>query len=85
MEYIADVGVSPSARGQGIGTAFLENGLNRARQYARKLYALDVAENNPRAAALYQRFGFRHTGTRRFSGPERGIAVPAAHRMEMTL
>jgi ribosomal protein S18 acetylase RimI-like enzyme len=64
--------VAGAARGHGIGTALLDaikaeagaRGLTRVR--------LDVIESNPRARALYERQGFRATGTEQL-GPLRHL------------
>lgn len=56
--YIAQLGIAPEWRGQGIGTQLLENLLEQGRTAQRKVAALDVAVDNPRAQALYERLGF---------------------------
>ena len=56
--YIAQLGVTPEWRGQGIGTQLLENLLEQGRTAHRKVAALDVAVDNLRAQALYERLGF---------------------------
>lgn len=54
---IHDLCVSPSARGQGVGTALLEGVDNLARQYGCACVTLEVRADN-RARNLYLRHGF---------------------------
>ncbi|WP_063827492.1 GNAT family N-acetyltransferase [Streptomyces qaidamensis] len=49
--------VWPPARSHGIGTALIEAAEERAREPGRTAIGLGVAEDNPRAAALYARLG----------------------------
>jgi GNAT superfamily N-acetyltransferase len=57
--------VEPEARGRGVGTALVEAVVAWARaQGAARLY-LGVTSTNHTAIALYERCGFRPTGTRR--------------------
>lgn len=64
--------VDSAARGQGVGTLLLQAIADEAA--ARNLHQiqLDVIDTNPRARALYERFGFRATGTET-SGPFRWV------------
>ena len=50
--------VAPSVRDQGIGTALIEGLCVEARARGYRAARLDVALNNPRAKALYERLGF---------------------------
>lgn len=50
--------VSPQARGQGIGTLLLHAICDEAMARHYKSVRLDVVDSNPRAKALYERFGF---------------------------
>jgi [ribosomal protein S18]-alanine N-acetyltransferase len=61
--HLMNVAVDPAARGRGIGTAMLEELLERAGHAEQ--YTLEVRPSNASAIALYERFGFRSTGTRR--------------------
>ncbi|MFB9071445.1 GNAT family N-acetyltransferase [Citricoccus parietis] len=61
---VQTIAVVPEAEGQGLGTAMLqwmvaESGRRRARDLL-----LEVREDNPRAQALYARYGFEHIHTR---------------------
>ncbi len=78
--FIQKMGVSPEARGKGIGTALLSDAIARARAAGFRRCALDVATTNPRAQQLYERLGFRVTGERSLN--ER---VPDQRRMELVL
>lgn len=83
MQYVANLGVRPDRRSQGIGAALLQAQRTAAVQRGHALYALDVAVNNPRGQALYERLGFRVSGEQRFPGPA-GV-VPDTRRMEIPL
>jgi ribosomal protein S18 acetylase RimI-like enzyme len=56
--FLVDLVLLPAFRGQGHGTALLQD-LIRFAHASRRPLRLHVAKNNPRAAALYQRLGFR--------------------------
>ncbi len=62
--------VDERARGQGVGSALVEEIKHRARQDGRKAVRLEVAERNTRARALYERHGFVALKTTR-AGPAR--------------
>jgi ribosomal protein S18 acetylase RimI-like enzyme len=78
--YVALLGVPPDVRSRGIGTAVVLHGRAAAERLGRPTYALDVAETNGRARALYERLGFAVTRYQPWPGPP---GVPATHRMEM--
>ena len=63
--YIQTIGVIPEAQGTGIGglmlTALLEDAVRRGEQTV----TLEVRADNPRAQAVYERFGFLPIGRRR--------------------
>jgi [ribosomal protein S18]-alanine N-acetyltransferase len=61
--HLMNIAVDPAARGQGVGTALLEEMVARAGEDAS--YTLEVRPSNATAIALYERFGFRSAGTRR--------------------
>lgn len=56
--YLAHLGVSSTITGQGIGSQLIDFLLQQGREAGFSRCALDVAANNPRAQALYERFGF---------------------------
>lgn len=57
VDYVANFGVAEAARGQGIGSTMLSYFLAQAKQRGQRYYELDVALDNPRGQALYERFG----------------------------
>lgn len=82
-QYVANLGVCPSARSQGVGAALLTQQKMLAQQAGKRVYALDVSMQNPRAQALYQRLGFVPSGNQYFRGP--AGAVPDSCRLTMPL
>ncbi|POM26215.1 putative acetyltransferase [Actinomadura rubteroloni] len=63
-ELLLDVlAVSPEARGLGVGTTLLSAVADEARTRGRHRVKLEVVDTNPRAKALYERFGFRTVDT----------------------
>jgi ribosomal protein S18 acetylase RimI-like enzyme len=55
------IGVVPSARGKGVGSALIAALIARAREEARPGLSLAVDRANAAAIALYARFGFERT------------------------
>lgn len=64
--------VDTTARGQGVGTALLKAIIAEGRRRGYAEVRLDVIDTNPRARALYERFGFEAQGTQRL-GPLRHL------------
>lgn len=64
--------VDGAARGMGVGTALLAAVAQEAAARGLAQVQLDVIDTNPRARALYERVGFRATGTER-TGPLKGV------------
>ena len=62
---IQTIGVLPRFEGRGIGRALLTELLEEARRRGADNVMLEVRADNPRAQALYVRFGFRKIHTRR--------------------
>lgn len=61
---ISNVHVHPEARGRGIGTALIQAAEHRVAARGCGLITIGVTEDNPRAALLYARLGYRDTGLR---------------------
>ena len=58
------LGMAPAETGRGRGTAFVEAGLEYARErYDPERFELSVATFNERAIAVYERCGFERVGT----------------------
>ncbi|MFC4908601.1 GNAT family N-acetyltransferase [Actinomadura gamaensis] len=57
--------VSSAARGKGVGTKLLQATVDEARRRGLRRVRLEVVDTNPRARALYERFGFRWDRTER--------------------
>jgi ribosomal protein S18 acetylase RimI-like enzyme len=83
MHYVANFGVSQDFRGMGVGSKLLDHHCGLALALGRTHYVLDVSVENPRAQALYERYGFSINAENQFSGL-RG-AVPNTRRMTMRL
>jgi ribosomal protein S18 acetylase RimI-like enzyme len=82
---LCNLAVAPGKRGRGIGTALLEHGIAVARARGHRRFVLDVAETNPRAAALYARLGLRPEQSARCRDPRAAAHVPGSTRMALTL
>ncbi|MPY73161.1 MAG: GNAT family N-acetyltransferase [Alphaproteobacteria bacterium] len=61
---IVGIGVLPQRRRAGIGGALLADAMVRAAALGAEAIFLEVAEDNPAAAALYRSAGFRPVGRR---------------------
>lgn len=57
------IGVAPSARGQGLGTALLKGFADAARAAGYRSVVLSVETDNPEAASIYRHAGFQITRT----------------------
>ena len=60
--HLMNIAVDPSWRRKGIGATLLETVIDRAG--VDQTYTLEVRPSNPGAITLYERFGFRSSGTR---------------------
>lgn len=81
--YLANFGVDPACRSQGIGSAMIEHKLAEARQQGYQVFGLDVATTNPRGQALYTRLGLQVIKEKQFSGND--PRVPDCRKMELSL
>ncbi|MEY3731705.1 MAG: hypothetical protein RLZZ57_2461 [Pseudomonadota bacterium] len=68
--------VAPEKRGQGIGSALIRHGIAEARVRGLRRLILDVAENNPKARALYARLGFKSAKATRCRNPRAASRIP---------
>ncbi len=62
--WIAQLGVLPAARGQGLGARLITEAVRLMRSAGETTITLDVNVDNPHAIALYRRLGFTRTGRR---------------------
>ena len=83
--YVANFGVSPECRGQGVGAAMLNFKMAEARKQGFKRYGLDVAVTIPRAQKLYEGVGMKFVRERNFRGDYKRSPVPDCRRLEMLL
>ena len=60
--HVMNIAVDPPHRRRGIATSLLRGVIDRAGH--RESFTLEVRPSNPGAITLYERFGFRTTGTR---------------------
>jgi ribosomal-protein-alanine N-acetyltransferase len=60
--HVMNIAVDPPERRRGIATALLSEVIDRAG--AAESFTLEVRPSNPGAITLYERFGFRTSGTR---------------------
>jgi ribosomal protein S18 acetylase RimI-like enzyme len=63
--HLEGIGVQADLRSRGIGTALLEAVDRRTRDVGKTEVILEVVDTNPRAKALYERFGYRTVLTTR--------------------
>lgn len=82
--FVQRIGVRPEMRGQGIGSALLDDRIGAARAAGLRRAVLDVADTNPRAQVLYERLGFRVTGERELK-TKGSVEIPRERRMELGL
>jgi len=61
-EMIGNVVVHPDYRGMGIGRALVEAAIDAAQLHQSRWIGLEVRNDNPVAAGLYARYGFREVG-----------------------
>ena len=64
------VEVHPGHRGQGVGSALLDEAHRRLAMTGHRVVELSVDDGNPRAAALYRRMGYQVVGVGSDIGPD---------------
>lgn len=79
--HIANFGVHPEYRSQGIGQSLLSHIKTLAQQQGCSILSLDVSCENPRGQSLYERIGFKVVQETQFKGVE-NAKVPNGRRME---
>ncbi|MDA1192475.1 MAG: GNAT family N-acetyltransferase [Candidatus Poribacteria bacterium] len=83
---IEDMGVFPALRGYGIGTALIEACERVARERGHSRIGLAVnPTRNSSARALYERIGFRFSGTSPYHDTTRRIADPNGDHLVMEM
>ena len=82
---ILTIAVDPGARRQGVGRALLGAALQAAAERGVQSVFLEVAEDNPAAAALYAGAGFEPIGRRRAYYPRVGGAAVDALALRLRL
>ncbi|HVL00527.1 MAG TPA: N-acetyltransferase [Dongiaceae bacterium] len=81
--YLANFGVDPNLRSQGIGSRMIRHKIDEAKRQGYTIFGLDVAVTNPRGQALYTRLGLEVKKEKVFSGNDPN--VPACRKMELAL
>ncbi len=81
--YVDGIAVAPALRGNGIGTRLLDEVVAAARVHDKRFVRLEVVDTNPRARALYERYGFKVTGTQSFRYQQRWTGFGAMISMEL--
>ncbi|NNP70580.1 N-acetyltransferase [Acinetobacter sp. Ac_5812] len=79
--HIANFGVHPDYRGQGIGSLLLQHLKVSAQQQGYVALSLDVSQENHRGQQLYERIGFKVIKETIFKGA-RNYSIPNGRRME---
>lgn len=63
--HLLNLTVRPALQGQGFGRLLLDDAVRAARRGGMATMLLEVRPSNPRAIAIYQRYGFVRIGLRR--------------------
>lgn len=83
--YLSSFGVSPAQRSTGVGSSMIRLKVAQARASGHEVFSLDVADDNPRAEALYLRLGLKIIRRKAFFGHRRDIVVPNSKKMSLVL
>ncbi|MHA1520778.1 MAG: GNAT family N-acetyltransferase [Promethearchaeota archaeon] len=83
--YIGVIAVSKLYRGKGIGTQLLKAVEDYAREKGFKFITLEVINTNPRAHALYERFGFENIKERKFGAITKRAGFTSSFKMKKIL
>ena len=79
---VQTVAVAPAAQGRGLGAELLAALLHEAASREARAVLLEVRADNPRAVALYRRFGFERLAVRRrYYQPGDVDALVMRHRL----
>jgi len=62
---VLGMGVAKAFRGRGVGSALIDYGIRWARSRGVEKIVLSVFSTNRKAIGLYEKFGFKHEGTRK--------------------
>ncbi len=81
--YLANFGVAPQLRGQGVGSQMLREQIAQVRAAGYATFGLDVSIENPRAEGLYARMGLKVV--RENASPLAHVGVPGSRKMELAL
>ena len=85
-EFIVDsLAVAQSARGMGIGTALMREAERKAISMGKRFMSLSVIGENIGAIRLYERLGYKTTGTERGFIVRLIVGCDEVHRMEKPL
>jgi ribosomal protein S18 acetylase RimI-like enzyme len=79
---IGAIAVSPTMRGQGVGTQLLQAVFDYARKHDFRSVSLEVVDTNPHAQRLYQQMGFVVIKTRRYPYLKRLMGFSAVTAMK---
>lgn len=83
--YLSSFGVARTQRSTGVGSSMIRHKLDEARASGHRVFSLDVADDNPRAEALYTRLGLTIIRRNAFFGHRRDIVVPNSKKMSLVL
>jgi ribosomal protein S18 acetylase RimI-like enzyme len=77
--YLSRLAVAPELAGRGVGQRLLDAALDATRQLGLARCVLEVADDNTRAIALYQRAGFTEIGRASTTDPDGDATLGYVH------